>query len=80
MARSKPKFSVLDVQRALRGTVSAGLTVAKCEIRPDGTISVVTTDGTHLDGPAPESVDSQLTPLDRWRAKRDARRKDAERS
>jgi hypothetical protein len=74
MARPKPKFSTYDVQRALRGVQNAGLGIARCEIRTDGSISVVTTDGAALDASTPESDESLLNPLERWRKKRDARK------
>lgn len=72
MARAKPKFSVLDVQRAMSGAQKAGVLIARCDIRPDGTISVVTTEGARLDASDKSKAKSTLTPLQRWQAEEDA--------
>lgn len=77
MSRRLATFTSLDIERAMRGAQKAGFSVARCEIKPDGTILVVTMDGAGLDAGAAEGVDSELSPLDRWRLKRDARRKTA---
>jgi hypothetical protein len=77
MARAKPKFSVLDVQRAMSGAQKAGIEIARCDIRPDGTISIVTPAGAGLDASETESPNAELSPIERWRQKRDARQKSA---
>jgi len=73
MARAKPKFSTYDVQRAISGAEKAGQVIARCDIRPDGTISLVTTHGAQLDAQQSKPDESELNPLERWRARRDAR-------
>jgi hypothetical protein len=42
MSRRPAAFRQLDVTRALRGTVAAGIEVQRIEIGPDGKIIVVT--------------------------------------
>lgn len=75
MTRRAARFTVVDVSRAMKGVADAGATVARCEITPDGRIVVVTTAGAALDAPPPDDV---VSPLQRWRQKRDARRKGVE--
>lgn len=76
MTRRAARFTVVDVSRAMKGVTDAGATVARCEITPDGRIVVVTTAGAALD--AQPANDVEMTPLERWRQKRDARRKGVE--
>ena len=73
MSRRAAIFTVTDVARAMRGAEKAGIPVARYEITGDGRIVIVTLAGAALDAPALDDVDSNLTPLERWRQKRDAR-------
>lgn len=78
--RRAAAFTVTDVARAMRGAEKAGIPVARYEITRDGRIVLVTMEGAALDAPPPDDVDSELSPLERWRQKRDARKARAERS
>lgn len=56
----------MDVQRAMSGAQKAGFDVARCDVHPDGTISVVTTAGAQLDAPKPKADKQGL--LGKWLA------------
>lgn len=75
MARAKPKFTVLDIQRAMAGAKRAGFEVAQCEVAPDGTISVITMAGAKATPASPAAPESALQ---RW--KREERESAAERA
>lgn len=62
---AKQPFRQSDVTRAIRAAEVAGLRVGRVEITPEGGINVVV---------APEAAQVELTPLQKWRAERDARR------
>lgn len=46
MANTPSKFKQIDVTRAIRGAIEAGLRVAGAEIARDGTIRIMTADAT----------------------------------
>lgn len=62
--RREVAFRQVDVTRAARGAVAAGLRVSSIKIGPDGTIEILTQET------APEVTDA----FSEWKAKRDARR------
>jgi hypothetical protein len=63
MPRGQATFRQADLARAVRAVQAVGLKVSRTEIGPDGRIVLH-----HEDAPAPV-----LSPLEEWRAKRDAR-------
>lgn len=65
MARGPVAFKQADVARAVKGVKSAGVSVGRVEIAPDGRIIVCAEAA-----PAPEPE----TAFDTWRARRDARK------
>jgi hypothetical protein len=66
MGRRAASFTASDVTRAVKATVAAGLDVERVEVQPDGTIAVITK-GQEAGG------NRDLSPLDQWRAKKNAR-------
>jgi hypothetical protein len=66
MGRRAASFTASDVTRAVKATVAAGLDVDRVEVQPDGTIAVITK-GQEAGG------NSGLSPLDQWRARKNAR-------
>jgi hypothetical protein len=62
MPRGPATFKQADLARAVRAVEAAGLKVTRTEIGPDGRIVL------HHD-----SAPAAVSPLDEWRAKRDAR-------
>lgn len=64
MSRSPSRFKQADVTRFVRALRACGLAIARTEVGPDGRIVVI-------HGPAVSSAD--ISELDAWRAKRDAR-------
>ncbi len=65
MERNKPtKIKQVDITRALKAAMSAGLKVSRVEIT-DGKLSISMANGTIVEPPS--------TPFDAWRDKRNAR-------
>lgn len=64
MAGKRATFTQADLTRAVKAVQAAGLKVARTEIAPDGKIVLV-----H----GGETISGQLSPLEEWRAKRNAR-------
>ena len=64
MLRRPSAFTQTDVARAVKGARDAGLDVGIVEVTPDGTIRV----SVGADKPETDS-----TPLENWKAKRNAR-------
>lgn len=60
LASGKCKFKQIDVTRAARGTIAAGLEVQGIEIDKDGNIKVVTGKVT--------STNEHVTDFDKWKA------------
>lgn len=65
MAARRQSFKQADVSRALKGALAAGLKPSRAEITAEG--KIVMSFG--ADTPAPEPS----SPLDAWKAKRNAR-------
>jgi len=65
MGRRAASFTQSAVTRAVKATVAAGLDVARVEVLPDGTITVITKRQEGVD-------DCGLSPLDQWKATRNA--------
>lgn len=66
MARRASLFTQADVERAVKAARNAGMEVGALEITKDGTIRVI------VGALMAESL-TATTPLDEWKAKRDAR-------
>ncbi|MEO9132431.1 MAG: hypothetical protein ABI240_14640 [Sphingomonas sp.] len=64
MTAKRATFRQADLTRAVKAARAAGLDVARIEINPDGTIVLEQ---------SRETISGQLSPLDQWKAKRDAR-------
>ena len=65
MARHRLPFTQAAVQRAVNGVKAAGYPITQVDIRPDGSISVLTASTAPV--AAPESA------FDAWKAKSNAR-------
>ena len=61
---TKSAFRQVDVTRAIKGAKAAGLTVARCEIMPDGRIVV-----------CEAQQEAQEDAFGAWKAKRESRAK-----
>jgi hypothetical protein len=64
MAGKRATFTQADLTRAVKAMRAAGLDVARVEIGTDGKIVL---------GTREETISGQLSPLEEWRAKRNAR-------
>lgn len=64
MAGTRATFKQADLTRAVKAARAAGLDVARTEIGPDGKIVLVH----HA-----ETISGALSPLDEWKAKKNAR-------
>ncbi|MGY4398384.1 hypothetical protein ACVWZA_003590 [Sphingomonas sp. UYAg733] len=64
MTAKRATFRQADLTRAVKAARAAGLDVARIEINPDGTIVLEQ---------SRETISGQASPLDQWKAKRDAR-------
>lgn len=63
MGRRAATFKQSDITRAVKAAKAAGLDVARIEVQPDGTISVIAGDETKIEA-------GVLSPLEQWRANR----------
>ncbi|URW76421.1 hypothetical protein M9980_04155 [Sphingomonas donggukensis] len=64
MTAKRATFRQADLTRAVKAVRAAGLDVARVEIDTDGKIVLVQ---------SKETISDQMSPLDQWKAKRDAR-------
>jgi hypothetical protein len=62
--RRQVAFRQVDVTRAARGAIAAGINIRSIKVGPDGAIEILTAEA------APVEVDS----FSEWKAKRDSRR------
>lgn len=63
-SRRLSSFKQIEVTRAQKATIAAGLPVARTEIAPDGRIVI------YHDAPM---IDDKRTALEKWRAEKNAR-------
>jgi hypothetical protein len=64
MTRARTPFRQVDISRAVKGATAAGLVVGRVEIDQDGKIVIVSGEGRPIE---------TTTPLDAWKAKKNAR-------
>jgi hypothetical protein len=60
MTRRPSTFRQADVSRAVKAAQTAGLTIGKVEVAPDGTIRVIVANAPEL---------SPANPFDQWKSK-----------
>ena len=63
MTRARTPFRQADISRAVKGATAAGLVIGRVEIDQDGKIVVVSGEGRSKE---------TTTPLDAWKAKKNA--------